>query len=118
MKALLLGAALLLGRARRWRRAQRPDTVFFEDLTFDEIRDAIACRHDRTSSSPTGGVEDGGARHRHRQRRPTSSPTRPTALRAPVGQTFVAPVIAYAPGGVMPVPAEGSRSCSRRRPPA
>ena len=103
MKTLLLGAALLL-TAPALASAQRPDTRFFEDLTFDELRDAIRAGA-RNVIIPTGGTEDGG--DRIVTGRPTDVATYAAErIARRLGNTFVAPVIPYSPGGVIPLRAE------------
>ncbi len=77
--------------------AQRPDTVFFEDLTFDEIRDLIRGGA-RNVIVATGGTEDNGphmiiGKHNYVLKYTTDKIART------LGNTLVAPIIAYVPEG-------------------
>ncbi len=100
MKALIVGVALLLA-AFVPAHAQRPDTVFFEDLTFDEIRDAIK-GGSKNVIIAVGGAEDGGARIVVGRPSDIVTDTADKIARA-VGGTLVAPVIPYSPGGLIAV---------------
>jgi len=103
MRAIVLGAALLLA-AHVVARAQPPDTVFFEDLTFDELRDAI--RGGATNVIIAAGGSDDAA-DRLVIGRPTDVVTYTAdRIAREVGRTLVAPVIPYAPGGVIPLKEE------------
>ena len=77
--------------------AQRPDTVFFEDLTFDEIRDLIQ-GGSRNVIVATGGTEDNGPHMIIGKHNYVVKFTADKIARA-LGNTLVAPVIAYVPEG-------------------
>jgi creatinine amidohydrolase len=96
--ALLLCLLLLLGSSAR---AQPPDTVFLEELTWTELRDLI--RSGKTTIIvPIGGTEQNGphmALGKHNRRVQLLSEKIARAL----GDALVAPVIAYVPeGGISP----------------
>lgn len=81
--------------------AQPPDTVFLEELTWTEVRDAI--RSGKTTIIiPSGGTEQSGAHMalgKHNVRVKILSERIARAL----GDALVAPVIAYVPeGGITP----------------
>ena len=105
MRTLIAGAALLIA-ASVATNAQRPDTVFFEDLTFDEIRDAIG-GGSKNVIIAVGGAEDGGAQIVVGRPSDVITDTADRIARA-VGDTLVAPVIPYAPGGLLPLREESS----------
>jgi creatinine amidohydrolase len=95
---LIIGLAML---APTGALAQAPDTVFLEDLTWTEIRDAI--RSGKTTIIiPAGGTEQNGphmALGKHNARVKILSERIARAL----GDALVAPVIAYVPeGGITP----------------
>jgi len=81
--------------------AQVPDTVFLEQLTWDEVRDLIAAGK-TTVIVPTGGTEQNGphmALGKHNVR--VASNANMIARR--LGNALVAPVMAYVPeGGIDP----------------
>src|ERR1700710_152228 len=77
--------------------AQKPDTVFFEHLTFDEIRDSIKGGA-RTVIVPTGGTEDNGPQMVLGTHNQVVAYTAEKIARS-LGNTLVAPVIAYVPEG-------------------
>src|SRR5262249_47495912 len=76
---------------------QAPDTVFLEELTWTELRDAI--RSGKTTIIlPTGGTEQNGphmalGKHNARVKRLSERIARS------LGNALVAPVLAYAPAG-------------------
>lgn len=75
----------------------RPDSVFLEDLTWMEARDAIA-RGTTTIIIPTGGTEQNGphivlGKHNYLVRHKAGQIARQ------LGNTLVAPVMAYVPEG-------------------
>ena len=77
--------------------AQAPDTVFLEDLTWTEVRDALA---DGTTTViiPTGGTEQNGphmvlGKHNYLVKHKAGEVARR------LGNTLVAPVMAYVPEG-------------------
>jgi len=77
--------------------AQVPDTVFLEDLTWPEVRDALAAGT-TTVIIPTGGTEQNGphmvlGKHNFLVRHKAGEIARR------VGKTLVAPVMAYVPEG-------------------
>ena len=82
--------------------AQAPDTVFLEDLTWTEVRDAI--RSGKTTIIiPAGGTEQNGphmALGKHNARVKILSERIARAL----GDALVAPVIAYVPEGAITPP--------------
>lgn len=102
MNALrLVLAALLVFAAARLVFAQTPDTVFLEELTWTELKDQIEAGT-TTVIVPIGGTEQNGpamALGKHNVRAKALSERIARAL----GNTLVAPVIAYVPeGGVNP----------------
>jgi creatinine amidohydrolase/Fe(II)-dependent formamide hydrolase-like protein len=101
MKAIIVGLALFTA-APLLAGPRRADTVFFEDLTTDEVRDAIKGGAKNVILG-VGGTEDAG------DQLVAGTPTDLTTYAADsiaraVGNTLVAPVIAYAPGGLVAVP--------------
>ena len=77
--------------------AQAPDTVFLEELTWTEVRDALA---DGTTTViiPTGGTEQNGphmvlGKHNYLVKHKAGEVARR------LGNTLVAPVMAYVPEG-------------------
>ena len=78
-------------------RAQTPPTVFFEDMTFNEIRDLIQ-GGDRTAILPTGGTEQKGPHMALGEHNFVVAYTADKIARA-LGNTLVAPVITYVPEG-------------------
>src|SRR4029077_19325121 len=81
--------------------AQAPDTVLLEQLTWDEVRDALAAGK-TTIIIPTGGTEQNGphmAIGKHNVRVTANAET----IARRLGNALVAPVIAYVPeGGIDP----------------
>ena len=81
--------------------AQAPDTVFLEKLTWDEVRDAVAAGK-TTVIIPTGGTEQNGphmALGKHNVRIAANA----EAIARRLGNTLIAPVVAYTPeGGIDP----------------
>ena len=81
--------------------AQIPDTVFLEQLTWDEVRDSIAAGR-TTVIVPTGGTEQNGphmALGKHNVRIAANA----ELIARRLGNTLVAPVMAYVPeGGIDP----------------
>jgi creatinine amidohydrolase/Fe(II)-dependent formamide hydrolase-like protein len=81
--------------------AQIPDTVFLEQLTWDEVRDSIAAGK-TTVIVPTGGTEQNGphmALGKHNVRVAFNANT----IARRLGNALVAPVMAYVPeGGIDP----------------
>jgi creatinine amidohydrolase len=96
---LLLCVLLLIGSSAR---AQPPDTVFLEELTWTELRDLI--RSGKTTIIvPIGGTEQNGphmALGKHNRRARLLSEKIARAL----GDALVAPVIAYVPEGTINPP--------------
>jgi creatinine amidohydrolase len=82
--------------------AQAPDTVFLEELTWTEVRDAI--RSGKTTIIlPTGGTEQNGphmalGKHNARVKRLSEQIARR------LGNALVAPVLAYVPEGPLAPP--------------
>jgi len=97
--AATLALLLLIPLAAR---AQRPDTVFFEDLTFDEIRDLIRGGAKNVIVA-TGGTEDKGPHMVMGEHNLVVSYAADKIARA-LGNTLVAPVIAYVPEGTWDPP--------------
>ena len=81
--------------------AQIPDTVFLEQLTWDEVRDSIAAGK-TTVIVPTGGTEQNGphmALGKHNVRVAANA----DLIARRLGNALVAPVMAYVPeGGIDP----------------
>src|SRR5262245_22409088 len=77
--------------------AQKPDTVFLEDLTFDEIRDLIRSGT-RNVIVGTGGTEDNGPHMILGKHNYVTKYTSDKIARA-LCNTLVAPIIAYVPEG-------------------
>jgi creatinine amidohydrolase/Fe(II)-dependent formamide hydrolase-like protein len=81
--------------------AQVPDTVFLEQLTWDEVRDLIAAGK-TTVIVPTGGTEQNGphmALGKHNVRVAFNA----NMIARRLGNALVAPVMAYVPeGGIDP----------------
>src|SRR3954447_26850713 len=77
------------------------NSVFLEDLTWDEVRDSIAAGK-TTVIIPTGGTEQNGphmALGKHNVRVAANA----EAIARKLGNTLVAPVMAYVPeGGIDP----------------
>ena len=97
--------AMLLACATAVRAA--PDSVFLEDLTWTEVRDAIAAGS-RTVLVPIGGTEQNGphmalGKHNARARALAGRIART------LGNALVAPVIAYVPEGRIDPPAAHMR---------
>jgi creatinine amidohydrolase/Fe(II)-dependent formamide hydrolase-like protein len=78
------------------------NTVFVAEMTWPEVRDALA-RGTRTVIVPTGGIEQGGphlviGKHNHIVR-PTAN-----AVAMALGDALVAPVVVYTPQGAIAPP--------------
>jgi creatinine amidohydrolase len=85
--------------------AQAPDTVFLEQLTWDEARDAIAAGK-TTIIIPTGGTEQNGphmALGKHNARVTANANT----IARRLGNALVAPTMAYVPEGSIEPPLTG-----------
>ena len=97
-RPLLAATALCLASIAS---AQVPDTVFLEQLTWDEVRDSIAAGT-TTVIVPTGGTEQNGphmALGKHNVRIAANA----ELIARRLGNTLVAPVMAYVPeGGIDP----------------
>src|SRR5258705_7843131 len=94
---VLIASLVLLLLIPLGARAQRPDTVFFENLTFDEIRDLIRGGAKNVIVA-TGGTEDNGPHMVLGKHNFVVTYTADKIARA-LGNTLVAPVIAYVPEG-------------------
>ena len=98
VRYMLFAAALVWALPAQ---AQAPDTVFLEQLTWDEARDAIAGGK-TTIIIPTGGTEQNGphmALGKHNARVTANAGT----IARRLGNALVAPTMAYVPeGGVEP----------------
>ena len=95
-RALAAGVCLILICADR-ASAQAPDTVLLEELTWTELRDLIGARS-TTIIVPVGGTEQNGPHMtlgKHNARVKILAEKIARAL----GNTLVAPVIAYVPEG-------------------
>ena len=95
----LLGAVLAMPAPSR---AQAPDTVLLEELTWTEVRDALRAGK-TTVIVPVGGTEQNGphmALGKHNARVKVLSERIARAL----GDALVAPVIAYVPEGAIAPP--------------
>jgi creatinine amidohydrolase/Fe(II)-dependent formamide hydrolase-like protein len=95
--ALALPVALVCAAGPMPAFAQGPDTVFLEDMTWVEVRDAIAAGK-TTVIVPTGGTEQNGphmvlGKHNYLVRYKAGEVARR------LGNALVAPVIAYVPEG-------------------
>ena len=99
LRILLLLLSTLIGIATA--RAQAPDTVFLEELSWTELRDLVKSGK-TTIIVPIGGTEQNGphmALGKHNRRVQLLSEKIARAL----GNALVAPVIAYVPeGGINP----------------
>src|SRR5262245_3446434 len=99
---LLIAIACLVVLAPIAARAAGPDTVFLEDLTWTEVRDAI--RDGKTTIIiPAGGTEQNGphmALGKHNARVRILS----ERIARGLGDALVAPVIAYVPEGAIAPP--------------
>ncbi len=78
------------------------NTVFIAEMTWPEVRDALA-RGMRTVIVPTGGIEQGGphlviGKHNHIVRRTAN------AIAMALGDALVAPVVVYVPQGAITPP--------------
>ena len=83
-------------------RAEAPDTVFLEELTWTEVRDAIRAGK-TTIIIPAGGTEQNGphmALGKHNARVKVLS----ERIARGLGDALVAPVIAYVPEGAIAPP--------------
>jgi creatinine amidohydrolase len=101
-RGLTLGVCLVLLCVSR-ASGQHPDTVFLEDLTWTEVRDAIRSGT-TTIILPTGGTEQNGphmalGKHNVRVKRLAEQIARS------LGHALVAPVLAYVPEGPVAPPA-------------
>ena len=90
--------------------AQAPDTVFLEELTWTEVRDAVAAGT-TTIIIPTGGTEQNGphmvlGKHNYLVRHKAGESARR------LGDALVAPVMAYVPEGNVDPPS-GSHALPR-----
>lgn len=99
-----LAACIMLVAASPLRSAPVGDSVYMEELTWVELRDAIA--HGKTVAIvPTGGTEEGGP---HLVLGKHNYVVRETAGRIArtLGNALVAPVLAYVPEGDIDPPTE------------
>ena len=95
MLLALLAAALPL-------RAEVPDTVFLEELTWTEVRDALKAGR-TTIILPTGGTEQSGPHMALGKHNVIVKHAAERIARA-LGNTLVAPVMAYVPEGDLDPP--------------
>ena len=100
MRTVVLAAALAVVASTAI--AQTPDTVFIEELTWTEVRDAIKAGK-TTVILPTGGTEQNGP---HMVLGKHNFIIRYTAeqIARKLGNTLVAPVVAYVPEGNLEPP--------------
>ena len=98
---ILMVASCLVALAPVVASAQTPDTVFLEELTWTEVRDAVQAGT-TTIIIPAGGTEQNGphmALGKHNARVRILS----ERIARTLGDALVAPVIAYVPeGGIVP----------------
>lgn len=97
MRRSVVSLALLLALPMAARAQQSPPTVFFEDMTFNEIRDLIQGGY-RNVILPTGGVEQNGPHMALGKHNFIITYTADKIARS-LGNTLVAPVITYVPEG-------------------
>jgi creatinine amidohydrolase len=97
MRLSAVTLALLLALPAAAGAQQSPPTVFFEDMTFNEIRDLIQGGY-RTAILPTGGTEQKGPHMALGEHNFVIAYTADKIARA-LGNTLVAPVISYVPEG-------------------
>jgi creatinine amidohydrolase len=101
MRLAILAAAFGVLVTAGGARAQTPDTVFLEELTWTEVRDAIHAGK-ATIIIPAGGTEQNGphmALGKHNARVKVLA----ERIARGLGDALVAPVIAYVPeGGIAP----------------
>ena len=97
MRLSAVSLALLLALPAAAGAQQSPPTVFFEDMTFNEIRDLIQGGY-RTAILPTGGTEQKGPHMAMGEHNFVIAYTSDKIARA-LGNTLVAPVITYVPEG-------------------
>src|SRR5713226_10447068 len=101
MRSELATAVICVVLAAAGASAETPDTVFLEELTWTEVREAIQSGK-TTIILPTGGTEQNGphmALGKHNARVKVLSQQIARAL----GDALVAPVLAYVPeGGITP----------------
>ena len=96
----LLATALILSSLSAW--AQVPDTVFLEDLTWTELRDAVKAGT-TTVIIPTGGTEQNGP-HMVLGKHNFLVKYKAGEVAKRLGKTVVAPVMAYVPEGEIDPP--------------
>jgi len=105
-RKILVFTCLLLS-AGATARGQSPDTVFLEELTWTELRDLVSSGK-TTIIVPIGGTEQNGphmALGKHNRRVKVLS----EKIARVLGNTLVAPVIAYVPEGGINPPTEHMR---------
>ena len=99
---LVLVAAGMAGTARA-----APGSVYLEDLTWTELRDAIKAG-DTTIIIPVGGTEQNGP-HMALGKHNTRARILAGRIANKLGDTLVAPVLAYVPEGSISPPSEHMR---------
>ena len=97
-RALAAAVCLILISAGRVC-AQAPDTVLLEELTWTELRDLIAAKS-TTIIVPVGGTEQNGP-HMTLGKHNTRVKVLSEKIARAVGNTLVAPVVAYVPEGAL-----------------
>jgi creatinine amidohydrolase/Fe(II)-dependent formamide hydrolase-like protein len=100
MRPFFLAAALALAASSA--AAQAPDTVFIEELTWTEVRDAIKAGK-TTVILPTGGTEQNGP-HMVLGKHNFIIKYTSEQIARKLGNALVAPVIAYVPEGNLDPP--------------
>lgn len=103
MKRLLLIACLIAGASGTIALAAQPPSVFIEDLTWTEVRDALADGY-TTIIIPTGGTEQNGP-HMVLGKHNAIVQHAAGRIAARLGNALVAPVMAYVPEGPVDPPA-------------
>jgi creatinine amidohydrolase/Fe(II)-dependent formamide hydrolase-like protein len=107
MKDILQKAPLLLGLVLTASIAQSPHSVFIEDLTWNEVRDAID-QGRTTIIVPTGGTEQNGP-HMVLGKQNYLVKYKAGEIANQLGDTLVAPVVAYVPEGDIDPPTSHMR---------
>jgi creatinine amidohydrolase len=100
--AFMLGTLIAVAGSVAFLAAQTPDTVFLEDLTWVEVRDALKAGA-TTIIIPTGGTEQNGphmvlGKHNYLVKHKAGE------IAKRLGKTLVAPVVAYVPEGEIDPP--------------
>lgn len=102
MRRLAALASLVLALAATPLRAEVPDTVFLEELTWTEVRDALKAGK-TTILFPAGGTEQGGP-HLALGKHNVIVRYAAQQIARRLGNALVAPVLAYVPEGALDPP--------------